>query len=68
MSIIKRKVGGSLWVPMEEYGFLSISSWGRGYVYCECPLTPVTKDTNQETDNGVWYKPIEDGWMLYIAR
>jgi hypothetical protein len=65
---IKRELCDSLWIPIETYGFLSISSWTRGYVYCRCSLTPATQDTNEEMDNGVWYRPIGDGWMLFIAR
>ena len=65
---VKRHLNDSLWIPMEEYGYLSMSSWVRGYVYCKCSLSPLTKDTDQEMENGVWYRPIEDGWMLFIAR
>jgi hypothetical protein len=66
---IKRKLNGSLWLPVETYGVLSMSSETRGYVYCACSLTPTTKDTlDSPPDNGVWYRPIGDGWMLFVAR
>jgi hypothetical protein len=64
----KRRRGDSLWIPIETRGILSMSSFTRGYVYCKCSLTPLTKDTLGEPENGSWYRPIGDGWMLYIAR
>lgn len=68
---VKRSQGGSLWIPVQTYGSLSISSSTRGYVYCECSLEPSTGDTIEalaQGTNGVWYRPIENGWMLFAAR
>jgi hypothetical protein len=66
---IKRKLNGSLWLPVETYGVLSTGSETRGYVYCACSLAPTTKDTRDSPpDNGIWYRPISDGWMLFVAR
>ncbi len=65
---IDRRLGDSLWIAIETSGILGISSSTRGYVYCMCALTPTSKDTLQENENGRWYKPIEDGWMIYVVN
>ncbi len=68
---IKRDLGDSLWIPVQTYGPMSMSSSGRGYVYCKCSLGPLTGDTIEALGkgaNGVWYRPIEDGWMLFAVR
>jgi len=68
---IDRKLNDSLWIPIETYGALSLSSATRGYVYCKCSLTPLTQNTIDalaQGANGVWYKPIGNGWMLFASR
>jgi hypothetical protein len=64
---IERKRGNSLWISIESYGILSTRTSTRGYVYCECSLTPTTKNTLYEIENGIWYRPIGNGWALFIA-
>ena len=58
----------SLWIPVQTTGYLSISSSTRGYVYCKCQLTPVTKDTLSEEAHGYSFRPINNGWMLFVAN
>lgn len=68
---VKRNLGDSLWVPVQTYGPLSMSSSTRGYVYCKCSLEPLTRNTIEalgQGTNGIWYRPIENGWMLFAAR
>ena len=65
---VKRRLNNSLWIPVLSNGAsLSINSKTRGYVYCQCPLTPVTDDTAHEGRSGVWYRTIGHGWMLYVS-
>lgn len=64
---INRNLGNSLWIPIETHGHLSISSWTRGYVHCICALSPETKDTLQAYGNGNWYRPLGNGWRIYVA-
>jgi hypothetical protein len=65
---IDRRRWDALWIPVQTYGYLSISSSTRGYVYCRHQLTPVTSDTLAESRNGYSFRPIGDGWMLYVAN
>jgi hypothetical protein len=65
---IDRRHHDSLWIPVQTYGYLSISSSTRGYVFCRNPLAPITRDTLAENRNGYSFRPIGDGWMLYIAN
>lgn len=65
---IYRRRDGSLWIPVQTYGYLSISSSTRGYVFCRHQLGPVTSDTPAEDKQGYSFRPIGDGWMLYVAN
>jgi hypothetical protein len=68
---IKRNLLNSLWLPVESYGPWSMSSSSRGYVYCKCSLEPLTQNTLEalgQGTNGVWYRPVESGWMLFAVR
>jgi hypothetical protein len=61
----------SLWIPLESYGPLSMSSSSRGYVFCKCNLLPITQDTIEalgQGTNGEWYRPLDGGWMLFAVR
>jgi hypothetical protein len=65
---VNRKLHNSLWIPIETTGLLSMSSSTRGYVYSASPLTPFVTDTLSEDTRGYSYKPIRNGWMLYVAN
>ncbi len=65
---IDRKRYESLWIPVETYGYLSMSSSTRGYVFCRHQLTPVTNNTLAVDAQGYSFRPIGDGWMLYVAN
>jgi len=68
---IIRDAGESLWIPTETYGYLSISSATRGYVYCKCSLGSTTADTLEAVfrgENGEWFRPIGGDWMLWGGR
>jgi hypothetical protein len=65
---IDRQRYNSLWIPVETYGYLSISSSTRGYVFCRQQLTPVTNDTLAANAQGYSFRPIGEGWMLYGAN
>jgi hypothetical protein len=70
ISII-RNATVSLWIPIQTYGALSMSSATRGYVYCKCSLGPTTRDTLEAAfhgENGEWFRPIGGDWMLYGSR
>jgi hypothetical protein len=70
ISIIRNSTE-SLWIPIQTYGALSMSSATRGYVYCKCSLSPTTRDTLEaafQGENGEWFRPIGGNWMLYGSR
>lgn len=65
---INRKIGASLWIPVQTYGPLSISSSTRGYVYSGATLLPIVKDTLDDEIRGYSYRPIGFGWMIYLSN
>lgn len=56
-----------LWMPVEVYGILSMSSSVRGYVYLKRPATGSVANTLDVFAKGRHYKPLGDGWYLFVA-
>jgi hypothetical protein len=67
---VKRNRGGDdgVWMPVESYGALSISSSTRGYVYLDNPPSTLVKDTLDPGTNGSYYKPFKGNWYLFVAN
>jgi hypothetical protein len=67
---VKRNRGGDdgVWIPVQTYGVMSMSSFTRGYVYLDKPPSSFVKDTLSVYGNGSYFKPLKGKWYLFISN
>jgi hypothetical protein len=57
-----------VWFPIQTYGFMSMSSSTRGYVYLKNPPSALISDTLDDDTKGNHYKSLKDHWYLFTAN
>jgi hypothetical protein len=67
---VKRNLGGDdgIWLPVQSYGAMSMSSSSRGYVYLKRPPSELISDTLEESRNGTHYRRLKGNWFLFSAQ
>ena len=63
-----RTKDNGLWLPVQTYGILSTSSSTRGYVYLQHPTKVTVSNTLDIDTKGASYRPLTDGWYIFIVN
>jgi hypothetical protein len=57
-----------VWLPVQTYGVMSMSSSNRGYVYLKSPPSALITDTLNDDTKGSHYKSLKGHWYLFTTN